>query len=286
MAVYERGYRRYRGALTAGWSRFLVLPKYAMKDVFRSRLLVGFYALCFVAPLFFLSIVYIRHNAPLLETLQLEVSDILTIDASFFDFLLEVQGRFAFFLALFVGPGLVSRDLYNNGLPLYLCRPISRVDYILGKMTVLVVLLSSITWIPGLILFVLQSNLAGWSWAVENWRIGVGVFVGSMLWVALLGTTALALSAWLRWRVVAAFLMLMIFLSGTVVGNLSSFLFQNDWGHLANPGRLMDIVLAGLFGTSAPAGPPLWAAFFALTVLAAVFWSLLHRRVRAYEVVS
>jgi len=37
MAVYERNYGRYKGELTPEWSRFLILPRYAWKDVFDSR---------------------------------------------------------------------------------------------------------------------------------------------------------------------------------------------------------------------------------------------------------
>src|SRR5258707_13066390 len=51
------------------------------------------------------------------------------------------------------GPPLVSRDLRNNALPLYLCRPFTRTEDVLGKMSVLLILLSAITWIPQLLLF-------------------------------------------------------------------------------------------------------------------------------------
>ena len=46
-------------------------------------------------------------------------------------------------------------------MPLYLCRPFSRAEYVLGKMSVLVFLLSLITWVPGLILFVIQAQPGG-----------------------------------------------------------------------------------------------------------------------------
>ena len=55
----------------------------------------------------------------------------------------------ALFLAAFVGPGQVSPDLANNALSLYLARPFSRAEYVLGKMSVLVILLSLMTWVPG-----------------------------------------------------------------------------------------------------------------------------------------
>ncbi len=42
MAVYERTYKRYTGRQTPQWTRFLILPRFAFRDVFRSKLLVGF----------------------------------------------------------------------------------------------------------------------------------------------------------------------------------------------------------------------------------------------------
>ena len=55
---------------------------------------------------------------------------------------LSVQGVFAFLLTAYAGPGLISPDLSNNALPLYLCRPISRTEYVLSKMAVLFIPLS------------------------------------------------------------------------------------------------------------------------------------------------
>lgn len=285
MAVYERTYRRYTGAVTPAWSRFLVLPRYAYRDVFRSKLLVGFFALAFVPPLLAAILIYVRHNADALEALGVQLPDLLDINASFFENLLLVQGRFAFFLTLFIGPGLISRDLANNGLPLYLSRPISRADYVLGKLAVLLILLSAVTWLPGLLLFVMNGNLEGWSWLFANLRIGVGVFFASWLWILLLALLALALSAWVKWRTVAGFVLLVIFFSGSFFGHMANLLFRTDQGHILNPGHLIKVVLAGLMGTDLPRGPSLLAATLVLSLLAAFSLWLLHRKIRAYEVV-
>ena len=62
----------------------------------------------------------------------------------------------------------ISPDLSNNALPLYLCRPINRTEYILGKMAVLFIPLSCITWIPGLLLFAIQAGLQGQGWGWDH----------------------------------------------------------------------------------------------------------------------
>ena len=164
MAVLERAYKRYEGALSPEWSRFLIIPRHAFRDVFRSKIFTGLYALSFTVPLIFAVLIYLRHNTEALAILQLNVVNLLPIDERFFQTFVEIQGWIGFFLALLVGPQQVARDLTNNGLPLYLCRPFSRAEYVVGKMSIVIILLSTMTWVPGLILFLLQSYLEGWSW--------------------------------------------------------------------------------------------------------------------------
>lgn len=289
MAVYEHTYKRYTGSLTPTASRFTVLPRYAFKDVFKSRLLVFFYAFSILVPLFFALVIYLRHNIDAIDALRnlgFDVSDVLEIDENFFGRFLIVQAQFAFFLTLFIGPGLVSRDLANNGLPLYLSRPISRVDYVLGKLAILLVLSSSITWVAGLSLFVLNANYAGWSWAVSNLHIAAAVFVSSSFWIVLLALLALALSAWVRWKVVAGFMMFVVLAAGDMLTLMVNMMFRTEWGHLFNVDRLLHIITARLLGVTMPDGPPVWAAVLGLLTLTGVCLLLLNRKIRAYQVVS
>src|ERR1700720_3153995 len=186
MAVLERSYKRYQGVLTPEWSRFLIIPRHAVRDVFRSKLFTGFYALSFIVPLVFAILIYLHHNVEALGILQINIRNLLNIDASFFETYVIIQGWIGFFLAMLVGPQQVSRDLTNNGLPLYLCRPFTRTEYVVGKMSIIIILVSTITWVPGLILFLLQSYLEGWSWFVDNIWIASAIFIGSLVLILLL----------------------------------------------------------------------------------------------------
>ena len=79
MAVYERSYGRYAGPMTAEWSRFLVLPRYAYEVVFKSKFFVAFLALCFAPPFFGLLIIYLYHNTGALELFGLTPQKLLLI---------------------------------------------------------------------------------------------------------------------------------------------------------------------------------------------------------------
>jgi ABC-2 type transport system permease protein len=58
-------------------------------------------------------------------------------------------------LILIVGPNLISQDLRYNALPLYLSRPLRRLDYFLGKWGVIVAFLGAVTIVPAIIAYVL-----------------------------------------------------------------------------------------------------------------------------------
>ena len=171
MAVFEQKYKPYEGDLTPNWSRFLILPRYAYQEIFQSRVFLGLFLSCFVYPFACMLIVYLHHNATALEMLKLPIDKVIPIDLDFFYYFVVVQSTFASFVTMYVGPTLISQDISNNGLALYLCRSFSRFEYAAGKIATLLILLSLITWIPGSLLFFLQCYLEGHSWLFNNFRI-------------------------------------------------------------------------------------------------------------------
>lgn len=304
MAVYEHTYKRYHGRLTPEWSRFLIIPQHAYRDVFKSKLFTAFFALCFIPLLVEAILIYLHHNVEALALMRVNVRELLPIDASFFQFFVNLQGSLAFIVVLLVGPPLVARDLRNNALPLYLCRPFSRAEYVAGKMSVLLILLSVITWIPQLLLFLFQAYLEGARWFVDNLWIASAIFIGSVVWILLLALLSQAVSALVKWRVVASGTLLGIFLIPSIFGEVVNSIFLTRWGNIVSLSALMRNVSAGLFGTFVRAArhitdfdgrvareivinePPLWVSWAALFVVCAICLGLLSRKVRAYEVVK
>ena len=303
MAVYEVTYKQYLGKLTPEWSRFLVIPRHAFRDVFKSKLFTAFFVVCFIPLLLEAILIYLHHNVNALAILKIDVRQVIPIDASFFQTFVNLQGSFAFFVTLLVGPPLVARDLRNNALPLYLCRPFSRSEYVLGKMSVLLILLSAITWIPQLLLFLFQSYLEGASWFVSNLSMASAIFIGSVVWILLLALLSQAVSALVKWRIVASGALLGIFFIPSVFGEVVNHIFMTRWGNIISLGALIKNVTAGLFGTFVRAAgqmtawdgrigrevtvyePPLWASWFALFIVCAICLALLSRKVKAYEVI-
>lgn len=288
MAVYEHSYKPYTGALTRAWTRFLVIPRYAYEDLFQLRFFIALYALCFVTPLIFTILIYLHHNVTALAVFQLDAASLIPINGNFFQILTTVQSSLAFLMTVIIGPVLISRDLANNGLPLYLCRPFSRTEYILGKMAVLGLLLSSFTWLPALLLFLFQGYLAGGGWLLDHWWIGMAILVVNGALIIGLALLAMAFSAWLRWRTAASAALFAIFIIPTPIGFAIQEIFRTRKGHLFNLGMALDQLTRELFRTmtadeqflSAGEAWLVWGAYAALC-----FW-MLSRKVRAYEVIS
>ena len=284
MAVYRRNYKPYAGTLTAEWSRFLVLFRYSRRSVFRSKVQTGLFVICFFFPLACLIVIYLAHSASFLAKIGIP-AQILSIDSKFFFRFMSVQGALAFLLTAFVGPGLVSPDLANGALPLFFCRPFSRTEYVLGKSSVLAVLLSEVTWIPGVVLFVMQASLAGASWAWSNLWIAGSLILSSLLWIAILALLAMALSAWVKWRIVAGALLLAVMFFGAGFGQAVNAVLRTDFGYFCNLPYLMGTVWIALFQVDMEQSISITQAGVAILLYCMVCLWLLLRKVRAYEVI-
>jgi ABC-2 type transport system permease protein len=305
MAVYEQTYKPYKGILTPDWNRFLIIPRHTLRGVFNSKLFTAFYVLCFIPLLVEAVLIYLHHNVQALAIMQLNARELIPINGSFFQTFVTVQGGFAFFVALLVGPPLVSRDLRNNALPLYLCRPFSRTEYVMGKMSVLLILLSWITWVPQLLMFLFQSYLEGFAWFRSNLWIASAIVIGGIVWILLLALLSQTVSALLKWRIVASGAMLGLVFIPSVFATIVNFIFQTRWANIISLFALMGNITAGLFGTFDRVSgriqitdfndnvirevvllePPLWVCWAALFLFCAVCLAILHWKIKAYEVV-
>ena len=196
-----------------------------------------------------------------------------------------------FILAAWGGPGMITKDFANHSVQLYLSRPISRTEYLFGKVSVLAALLSCITWIPALMLFFVKAELQGHGWLWDNlWM--AGSIVLSCLDLDchdlpdLNGCGRLGEVAHCRHRSHAGNI-----LPSAGARLVLDAILRTQWGMLLN---FTHHDFAGL-GAPVPRGyaeppqagfdvVPLWAAWASLlSVCAFCFW-LLDRKLRAREV--
>ena len=289
MSLRQHGFRTHAGPWTRSVTRPLVIARYNLSGVFSSRLFTVLYVACFLPSCLCMVSIYLRYK---LETYagftgtawqEITASDIL--DDWLYYGILQPSEWVAFLIVLVVGPSLLAPDLKDNAMPLYLSRPVTKLQYLLGKFLVLLWLTAAVTWIPGLLLVLANAYYAEDGWLVNNLSVPLGLVGSCLVWTGCLSIIALALSAWVRWRPAATLGFLGLFVIGSAIGNLFRATSGDWYGSLIILWDAIDVVGRDLFGAKASDLMPLpwaWVTLAAATALS--FWALLQR-IRAYEVV-
>ncbi|MCY3838234.1 MAG: hypothetical protein OXH09_06265 [Gammaproteobacteria bacterium] len=289
MSLRQHGFRTHAGPWTRSVARPLVIARYNLSGVFASRLFTIFYVACFLPSFLCMVSIYLRYK---LETFvgftgnawhEFTRADIL--DDWLYYGILQPSEWVAFLIVLVVGPSLLAPDLKDNAMPLYLSRPVTKLQYLLGKLLVLLTLTAAVTWLPGLLLVLANAYYADDGWLMDNLTVPFGLVGSCLVWTACLSIIALALSAWVRWRPAATLGFLGLFVIGSAIGNLFRATSGDWYGSLLILWDAIDVVGRDLFGANPSELMPLpwaWASLAAPTALS--FWALL-RRIRAYEVV-
>jgi ABC-2 type transport system permease protein len=293
MAVYKRTYKAYKGPLTPAWSRFTVLSRYGLQTLFNSRAFTAYTVLCFLPFLIGLVYIYAVHNTALLAMFNVRdtngISD--SVNNIWFVGFLGWEVFMGFIAAAWVGPGMVTKDFANHSVQLYLSRPISRAEYLVGKVSVLAALLSCITWIPALLLFFVKAELQGHGWLWENLWMAGSIILSSLIWIAVISLISMAVAVWVRWRIAATALMLAVLFLLPALGVVLNLILRTQWGMLLNIPHLIAIVWTHLFRLDAinrhRSGfdlVPLWSAWAALLSFCAFCVWMLNSKLRAREV--
>ena len=289
MSVYKHEYRAYSGRVTPLWTRVVVLARYGFAEVWSSKITVGLFTLSMLPVIVFLIGIYLANNPVARLIIMRGNPQVLAIDAAYFLKVLETQSWLALVLSAWIAPRLVTFDLADNALPILLSHPISRVGYVLGKFIALFASLSLVTWIPCLLLFAYQGYSSSQPWAVANIPLAGGIMAGAVIWITLLSILGLALSSWVKWRVVATGLIFAAIFVPAGVGGIVSAILRTKWGFLLNLPVIMSELWQRLLGAPEVRWPdqyiPNAAIAGVLILICVVSVAMLNARIRAREVV-
>lgn len=288
MSVYKHEYRAYEGRLTPLRARVGVVARYAWAEAWSSRVTPGLFVLTMLPVIVYLVGIYLANN-PMARMLVGNGHMPFAINAGFFLKVLSTQCWLALVMTAWIAPRLVSFDLADNALPIVLSHPISRFGYVLGKFAALFSCLSLVTWVPCLLLFAYQGYSSAQPWIAANLRIAGGMLAGSLLWIALLSILGLALSSWVKWRVLATGIIFAAVFVPAGVGGIITGILRTKWGFLLNVPFIMTELWQKLLGAETFPHPervlPVSAILAALCVICLLSIAMLNRRIRAREVV-
>jgi ABC-type transport system involved in multi-copper enzyme maturation permease subunit len=289
MAVYKRTYSAYEGTVTPAWMRVIVLTRYALAEAWSSKITVGLFIFSMLPFLSTLFGIYLANNPMARALIGARASQLITIDASFFLKVLQVQCWLALVLASWAAPRVITFDLADNALPILLSHPISRVGYLTGKFLSLFFTLSAVTWVPCLLLFVYEGYASPVPWIGANLHIAFGMFAGAVIWIAFLSLLGLALSSWVKWRVVATGVIFAAVFIPAGVGAIVSAVLRTRRGFLLNLPFMISSLWSRLLGASTYINPDRELSTTSILVMLSlaclVCLAMLNTRIRAREVV-
>jgi ABC-2 type transport system permease protein len=171
MPIFDQGYQHWSGTLSGHAWRWLAITRHGIRVALTNRwlriaLIVSWLPAIVLATMLCIwglieqKSEMIQSIAPLLGFLDRQMlldplnwrKEVWTLSYGFF---MQTELRLAMLLILIVGPNLISQDLRYNALPLYLSRPLRRIDYFLGKWGVIVAFLGAVTIVPAVVAYVL-----------------------------------------------------------------------------------------------------------------------------------
>jgi ABC-2 type transport system permease protein len=209
------------------------------------------------------------------------------VDAKFFENFFDQQGFFIFIITIYAGAGLISNDLRVNALQIYLSKPISRMDYLMGKMGILIFFLALATLVPAVLLYLLAILFdANLEYFQENYWILGSIVVQSFVIIftngfLMLGLSSLGKSSRFAGIAFAAITFFSQILYGIV--SLMLHLPQYAWVSLDN-----NFIRIGnvMFRTESRYPFSAWISFAVLLMLTAGSAWIAYRRIKAVEVIS
>src|SRR5438477_12895089 len=153
MPIHDQGYRRYGGERALRGRAWTVIARNGIRTRLGQRAFLGLLLVSWF-PFFIRAVqIYAAANLP--------QAAFLAPTPELFRQFLEQQELFVFFVTVWVGAGLIANDRRANALQIYLSKPLTRAEYVFGKLAILMTFLLIVTWLPAIVLLIVQLAFAG-----------------------------------------------------------------------------------------------------------------------------
>jgi ABC-2 type transport system permease protein len=279
MPIHDQGYRRYGGSKARTGTGWIVITRAGIRTLFAKRAFLGLLLVAWF-PFFVRAVqIYAAANLP-------QAAFLAPTPETFRQFL-DQQQIFVFFITVYVGAGLIANDRRANALQIYLSKPLTRTEYIFGKLTILMTFLVLVTWLPAIVLLIVQISFAGnFTFFKNNIFLFPAITVFSFIQVTMVATAMLALSSLSKSsRYVGILYTAVIFFTQAVYGVFYAVTRSTAMSWIsfsANLAQVGDVIFRQPLKYDTP-----WpVSLFMIIALVAVSGVILERRVRGVEVVA
>jgi ABC-2 type transport system permease protein len=279
MPIHDQGYRRFTGRREGRGNAWLVIAGGIVRTMLRKRL---FLLLLLAAWLQF----FVRTVLLYASTTFPQVAFLAPTAQTFRDFL-DQQSWAIFFVTIYVGSGLIANDRRANALQIYLSKPLTRFEYVAGKALALMGFLLFITWVPAILLLIVQIMLAGsFAFAQKNLFLFPAITVFALLQATVATFTMLALSSLSRSSRFVAVMFAGVILFTRAIQGMFWLLTRSSAASLISPTATLDRVGDTIFRITPRYDTPIAVSILAVLLIVVASALVLERRVRGVEVVA
>jgi len=277
--IHDQGYRHYGGDRASHGRSWEVIAKTGIRTFVGKRAFIGLLLVAWF-PFFVRAVqIYAAANLPR--------AAFLAPTPEMFRQFLEQQEIFLFFVTVYVGAGLVANDRRANALQIYLSKPLTRTEYVFGKLAILMTFLLLVTWVPAVVLLLVQIMFAGnFIFFRTNIHLFPAITLFSFIQVLTVSSAMLALSSLSRSsRWVGVLYAALTFFTQAIYGVLYEVTRDSRWSWISVPSDLSQV---GDFIFRLPLRyrTPVPVSFLAIAAIVVVSGLILERRVRGVEVVA
>jgi ABC-2 type transport system permease protein len=278
--IHDQTYRRYEGHREPPGKSWTVIAWAGIRNMLAKRAFLGLLIFAWVPFLVRAVQFYIAANYP-------QVSQIIAPNAATFRDFVSQQGTFAFFITIYVGAGLIASDRRANALQIYLSKPISRTEYIVGKLSTLLFFLLGVTLLPALLLLLIQMSFAANIDILRAYPyLPPAILLSTLVQVLVMSCTMLALSSLSNSpRYVAILYTGAIFFTGAMFGALAAITGGTRVAWISITSNVSQVTDA-IFRQPLSYQSPWQISMLVIMALVALSISVLERRVKGVEVVS
>lgn len=279
MSIHDQGYRRYGGPRGPQGRAWAVIIAAGLRTFLARRAFVGLLLLSWL-PFFARAVqIYAAANLP-------QAAFLAPTPQTFRQFLGQ-QNIFVFLVTVYVGAGLVANDRRANALQIYLSKPLSRSEYVFGKLSVLMTFLLMITWLPAIVLLIVQLAFAGnFTFLRNNLFLFPAITLYTFIEALVGGMSILALSSLSRSsRYVGVLYAGLIFFTQALSGVLRAATGDRRWAFISMVDNLFELG-DRIFQMPVRGGAPWPLSLVMIAALVVASGLILERRVRGVEVVA
>ncbi|HKB11832.1 MAG TPA: ABC transporter permease subunit [Vicinamibacterales bacterium] len=279
MPIHDQGYRRYGGERARTGTGWIVITRAGLRTFFARRAFLGLLLIAWF-PFFVRAVqIYAAANLP--------QAQMLAPTADTFRQFLDQQQTFVFFITVYVGAGLIANDRRANALQIYLSKPLTRAEYIFGKLAILMTFLALVTWLPAIVLLIVQISFSGrFTFLSNNLFLFPAITVFSFIMVTMVASAMLALSSLSNSsRYVGILYAAVIFFTQAIYGVVFAVTRSTSMSWIsfsANLSQVGDVI----FRQTPKYDTPWPISLLMIVGLVALAALVLERRVRGVEVVA